>query len=137
MANFRAEVDKAVFATLNVQSLMDLATGGIFNTIAPSGAVFPIVIFNPLSKLDEYSFSGRYGNALYVVKAITDEQLSLVTASNIDGQIDTLMQDATLTITGFTHLLCRRMGDISFEEDISGAIRHHVGGQYRIIADEV
>ena len=53
-----------------------------------------------------------------------------------DTQIDTALQDATLTITGFNHVYCRRESDIYLTENVGGVMYQHIGGTYRIIGDE-
>jgi len=35
------------------------------------------------------------------------------------------------------HLLCRRESDVALVEELGGDVFHHVGGIYRIIADQV
>ena len=57
-------------------------------------------------------------------------------AGDIDTQIDSVMQDASLSITGHTLIECRRESDIYLVEDLDGVTYQHVGGLYRIIADE-
>ena len=135
MANARLQIDKAVYNVLNVASLQTLATGGIYNTMAPEGAAAPYVIFQAFSKIDEHSFDGRYANAVYMVKAVSRQRWPKE-ASDVDTQVDTLMEDATLSITGFSQLICRRENDVYLVEEEAGNIWHHIGGLYRIMADE-
>jgi hypothetical protein len=58
------------------------------------------------------------------------------TAGDIDTQIDSVMQDASLSITGHTLISCRREEDIYLAEDTGGVTYQHVGGLYRILADQ-
>ena len=53
-----------------------------------------------------------------------------------DTQIDSVMQDASLSISGHTQISCRREEDIYLAEDQDGVIYQHIGGLYRIIADQ-
>tara|TARA_Y100000310_G_scaffold126272_3_gene125052 strand:+ start:9152 stop:9562 length:411 start_codon:yes stop_codon:yes gene_type:complete len=135
MANFRLNADKAIFDVLNVEALHDLAAGGVFNTIAPQGTALPFVVYQFISKVDTHSFDGRYADSMYLVKAIADSPWPKP-AEDIDTQIDTLMEDAALSITGFNLLYCRRESDFWFPEDRSGKTLTHVGGTYRIMADQ-
>jgi len=50
--------------------------------------------------------------------------------------VDSVLQDASLSITGHTLLFCRREEDIYLAEDQGGVIYQHVGGLYRIRADQ-
>ena len=90
-----------------------------------------------MSKVDEYwSFSGgRGGSAIYMVKAISRSPWPKE-AGDIDTEIDSVMQDASLSVTGHSLLTCRRESDIYLTEDLNGVIYNHVGGLYRVIADQ-
>ena len=57
-------------------------------------------------------------------------------AATIDTQIDTLLQDATLTITGYGPIYCRRESDFYLPENVGGKVYQHQGGLYRVIADQ-
>ena len=98
--------------TLNVGSIVDVATGGVHNTTAPEHAQLPYVIFQAFSKIDDYySATKRGADALYMVKAISKSRWPKE-ANDIDTLIDTVLQDASLSISGFTLLCCRRQEDI-------------------------
>jgi hypothetical protein len=89
-----------------------------------------------MSKVDDYfAFTGRGGAAIYMVKAI-DRSIWPKGAGDIDTQIDSVMQDASLSITGHALLMCRRESDIYLTEDQAGIVYQHIGGLYRIIADQ-
>ena len=137
MANLRVNLDTAVYSVLNVESVTNEATGGVFNGIAPQGTAPPYVVFQAMSKVDEYwSFTGgRGGSAIYMVKAI-DRSPWPKSAGDIDTQVDSVMQDASLSITSHSLLWCRREEDVYLVEDQEGVIYQHVGGLYRITADQ-
>ena len=136
MANLRVNLDTAIFSTLNVASVTNEATGGVFNSVAPQGAEPPFVVFQVMSKTDDYfAYTGRGAEAVYMVKAI-DQSPWPKSAGDIDTQVDSVMQDASLSITGFSLLSCRREEDIYLVEDQEGVIYQHVGGLYRIVADQ-
>ena len=137
MANLRVNLDTAVFNTLNVSSVVNEATGGVFNSLAPQGIEPPFVVFQAMSKMGDYwAFSsGRGGSAVYMVKAISKSPWPKE-AGDIDTQIDSVMQDASLSVTGHSLLYCRREEDLYLVEDQGGVIYNHVGGLYRILADQ-
>ena len=136
MANLRVNLDTAIFSTLNVASVTNEATGGVFNSVAPQGAEPPCVVFQAMSKTDDYfAYTGRGAEAVYMVKA-SDQSPWPKAAGDIDTQVDSVMQDASLSITGFALLSCRREEDIYLVEDQEGVIYQHVGGLYRIVADQ-
>ena len=137
MANLRVNLDTAVYAVLNVASVTNEATGGVFNLLAPQGIEPPFVVFQAMSKVDEYwSFTGgRGGSAISMVKAISRSPWPKE-AGDIDTEIDSVMQDASLSVTGHSLLTCRRESYIYLTEDLNGVIYNHVGGLYRVIADQ-
>jgi len=136
MANLRVNLDTAVYDILNVAAVTNEATGGVFNGVAPQGTEPPFVVFQAMSKTDDYfAYTGRGGAAIYMVKAI-DRSPWPKAAGDIDTQIDSVMQDASLSITGHALLSCRREEDIYLVEDLAGVIYQHIGGLYRILADQ-
>ena len=136
MANLRVNLDTAVFDVLNIESITNEATGGVFNGVAPQGIDPPIVVFQAMSKVDDYfAYTGRGAAAVYMVKAISRSPWPKE-AGDIDTQIDSAMQDASLSITGYSLLMCRRESDIYLVEDQGGVIYQHIGGLYRILADQ-
>jgi hypothetical protein len=136
MANLRVNLDTAIYTVLNVESVVNEATGGVFNSLAPQDTSPPFVVFQAMSKVDDYfAFTGRGGSAIYMVKAI-DRSPWPKSAGDIDTQIDSVMQDASLSITGHALLSCRRESDIYLVENQDGVIYQHIGGMYRILADQ-
>ena len=135
MASLRTNLDKAIFDVLNVSAVHTAAPGGVYNTMAPLGTKPPYVVFQAVSKVDDYSFASRYAQALYQVKAVSRSPWPKE-ASDIDDDIDTALQNAVLTITGYLLLYVLRESDFYLVEAVDGTIWHNVGGNYRIWADE-
>lgn len=136
MANLRVNLDTAIYSVLNVEAVTNEATGGVFNSLAPQGTEPPYIVFQAMSKVDDYfAYTGRGGSAVYMVKAI-DRSPWPKGAGDIDTQIDSVMQDASLSITGHALLTCRRESDIYLIDDQAGVIYQHIGGLYRIDADQ-
>ena len=136
MANFRDEVEKAIYDTLNVSSVLDEATGGIWNTHVPPNVKPPCVVFQHISKLDDYpSFTIRGVGALYQIKVVSDSPWPKA-AIAIDTLIDSVMQDASLSMSSYSLLWCRRESDINLPEERGSEMWSGVGGLWSIIADE-
>ncbi len=141
MANFRASVDEAVYNNLNVESMISLALddgaiiGGVFNGVAPDNAKPPFVVFQFMTNPPNWTLSKRFGDGRYLVKAVSEKAWPKE-ASDIDTQIDTLMEEAALVIPGHYVIECRRVQDFSSPE-VDGSITwQHIGGIYRIQAGE-
>ena len=43
------------------------------------------------------------------------------------------MEDATITVTGWTHAWAVRNGSISYPEDVAGVPYYHVGGVWELM----
>jgi hypothetical protein len=135
MANLALEVDQALLGLLNVQAMIDLAKGGVWNTVVPPNVVYPYCMFQEIDEQTEHTFDGRFANALYQVKAVSKAR-SPKEAMDIDTQIDSLLEDASMTLSSFSLKFCRRESGIRNPELVGSEIWHHIGGIYRIIADE-
>ena len=135
MANARLEIDKALDAALNVTALLAVAPGGIHNSVVRPGSVSPWVVYQAMTLADEHTFSLRGANMLYLVKAVAESSWPKA-AMDVDTVIDSTLEDATLSITGFSQLLCWRERDFFIVEEAGGKAWQHIGGLYRIIADE-
>ena len=136
MANLRVNLDSAVYEKLNITAVTNEAVGGVFNQMAPEGPQTPFVVFQAMSKVDDYwSYTGRGGTAVYMIKVI-DESGWPKAAADIDTQIDSAMQDVALSVTGYALLQCRRESDIYLVENSEGRTFQHIGGLYRIEADQ-
>ena len=136
MANLRVNLDSAVYENLNITAVTNEAVGGVFNQMAREGTQTPFVVFRAMSKVDDYwSYTGRGGTAVYMIKVI-DESGWPKAAADIDTQIDSAMQDVALSVTGYSLLQCRRESDIYLVENSEGRTFQHIGGLYRIEADQ-
>ena len=136
MANLRVNLDTAVYSALNIATITNAALGGVFNTHAPQGTEPPYVVFQAMSKIDDYfAYTGRGAEAIYMVKAVARSPWPKE-AGDIDTKIDAAMQNASLSITDHSLIECRRESDIYLVEDLDGVIYQHIGGLYRVIADE-
>lgn len=106
-------------------------TASVYNEIAPRGAAAPYVIFGLQAGGDENMIPVRYKNYLYRIKAVSET--SMKNAGQIDAQIDALMHDTTLTVSGWQNFWCMRESDFRYVETTSeGRNIWHAGGVYRI-----
>ena len=137
MANPRPNVDKAIFDTLNVSAVLAVATGGVHNSLAPANVSPPYCIFQAVSNINGRTLGKRYANLTYMVKGVSKSPWPKE-AAEIDTEIDTLLESAALTVTGFTQVagMCIREEDLFFVEEDGGQIWTHQGGLYRIELEE-
>ena len=113
------------------------ATGyskSIYHQDAPEGAAFPYVIFQRQSGRPTEAFGAPsvMENDVWLVKAV-DHATSADTAESIAARIQTLLNDAALSISGASLLYLRRQSDIEYPEVANGERYAHVGSLYRLV----
>lgn len=128
-------VDAALVALLSGDAtLAALMTDGVFFDIAQSGATKFVVISQVIHE-DDYTFSGSFVERFtFLVKAV-ERSTSGTTVKTAAARIHTLLQDATLTVTGYGSMLCRRQERVRYTEvdEIDRDIRwQHRGGRYEV-----
>jgi hypothetical protein len=98
---------------------------------------YPFVVFfkQPRLDADHYSFSARtHRLQRYVVKAV-DYGPSKQRAQQIADNVDAVLTDSSLTLTGWHWRHCHRTGDVEYQETLpDGGVAWHVGGVYEITA---
>ena len=127
MADVQKALDDGVFAVLKADS--PLRPYGIYNTSVPEWVDrdLPVIVFQLMDAPVESTFGSRGFLCEVMVKAISRSPWPKE-ASTISSLIDTVMEDASLTVSGFTHLWSVRNGSIYFQEQINGINFVHSGG---------
>ena len=106
-------------------------TTSVYNAAVPMGASFGCVVFQLQGGGDYNETPRRRKELLYTVKAVS--ATSMQNAGLIDNQIDALLHEATLTVSGWTNYWTMREEDISYvETSPEGRNYWHSGGIYRI-----
>jgi hypothetical protein len=113
------------------------ATGfskSIYHAQAPVGAGFPFIILNKQSGVPTETMSDpdALEDDIWLVRA-TDRNTTADTAEAIAARVKALLNDATLTISGATHLYLRRQSDVEFLETTEGVRYAHSGALYRLV----
>jgi hypothetical protein len=122
----------AIYAKVNGTTGL---TGGVWRDRAPRGTPFPFAVMSaePVEVSDVLTGEAYFGGE-WTVKVV-DKGESATTADTVYATIHTALQNTTLTISGYTAMICRRRSFFSYDEDLEGGERaQHVGGTYRIMA---
>jgi len=111
-------------------------TASVYAYLAPENDNPPYVVYSNQSNVPAYTLSGTaFENALYLVKGVTAGP-GMGQAGSVAKQIDLALNDQALTITGYTHMLCRRESTVRYTEvDPGGQRWNHAGFLFRIQAD--
>ncbi len=108
----------------------------VYHQTIPQGASLPCVVFNLQAGTDNYTLKARsWRDRLVQVKGIAaspGDAPDTTAADDIAAAIDSLLTDGTLTITGATLLVMRRVSDVSYMEKTDAGLVAHAGGLYRI-----
>ena len=106
----------------------------VFHLRAPENENPPYVTFRRTTGVPKRTLKSIVHESLiYTIKAVTQEP-SAVAAANIMGRIDTLLDDQTWSVSGYTVKFSRRINDLSFTELGPGGQEYrHVGGMYHIL----
>jgi hypothetical protein len=132
-----SDIDSALVAKLQGDpTLAGLMPGGVFVDEAPAGLT-QFVIVSLVDAVDVAKFGGRaFEDALVLVKAV--EKKPATGSGNIKAaaaRIDAVLEDAVLTVAGYTPMACYREARVRTTEvdEIDPSIRwFHRGGHYRV-----
>lgn len=129
------EVDAAIYSTLNGDAtLLTSATGGIWRMVAPENTTGVYIVFQLIgaqNDLHTFMTDKRVVSLRYQIKAI-ERGYSASTARAAMARIDTLLNDAALSVTPYTLLQCRREAAIPdmLERLDNEEVYQHVGATY-------
>jgi hypothetical protein len=104
----------------------------IYYQVAPEGATTPFVILSKQSGTPTESFGdpSALENDIWLIKAV--DSGSVDNAEAVQARIATLLNDATLSISGATLLYLRRQSDVDYSEVANGVVYRHAGSLYRL-----
>lgn len=132
-----SEIDAAVVAKLaGDATLIGVLTDGVWVDQAPEGSTkFAIVTLQHETDVYVQPAQSAFEDGLYLVKAVvraTDKADIKVAAARIQA----LLQDATLSITGYRSVNVQRVERIRYSEvdDVTNVIWQHRGGLYQVLA---
>lgn len=144
MPSDSANVDAAVIAKLvGDATLASLAPHGVYRDVAGSymdagtlKRATRFVVISQLAHDDNYEFQREAWERFeYLVKAV-DYNKSPFNAQAAAQRIHVLLQDATLTITGYNQMVLQRTERVGFAEpdaDNADARWQHWGGRYELL----
>ena len=112
------------------------ATGyakAIYHDQAPQNAQYPLVVFARSSGVptDTFHTPGAYETDVWLVKGI-DRSSSSDVVESIAARIQTLLNDAALSISGRTLMMLRRQSDVEYPEVTNGESFKHSGSLFRV-----
>lgn len=108
--------------------------GGIHEGFAPEKKPYPLLVYSMVSDVYGFTWGALEHHALFDIRVISRGS---VEANNLDALVLTTLNDAALSVTGQSTLLCRRVADLSDQdEDDEGRKVYVVGGTYEVWTDQ-
>jgi hypothetical protein len=106
----------------------------IYYQQAPQGAGFPFVILNKQAGTPTEAFGDpdALDTDIWLVKAV-DKNTTADTAEAVQDRVKTLLNDATLSISGATLQYLRRQSDVEYSEVEDAVTYRHAGSLYRLV----
>ena len=107
-------------------------TASVYHLVAGRSESYPCVVWQQQGGGDENDHPTRTKDLLYTIKAVS--HTSATEAGNVDAQIDALLHDKTLTVSGWSvNFWTMRETDVEYAEpDGAGGYYYHTGGVYRV-----
>jgi len=130
-------IDSALIAKLGADAtLLALCPNGVYYAEAPAGST-RFVIVSLIDEADALQFGGRsFEDALYLVEARMLSTIAGADPKAAAARIDVLLEQQSLTASGYTWMTCHREGRIRLTEvdAVDPSIRwYRRGGNYRVV----
>ncbi len=129
-------LNKGIYDTLKAGTALTSLLGGtaIYYEQAPDNAAYPYVVFSIQGGGDLNLSPSRMKDVLYFVRGYS--KVSPAMAGSIDAQLDALLHNKTITVTGWSNYNTQRETDIENSEvDNANQMIYMAGGVYRISID--
>lgn len=146
MTQVTNEVEAAIHAALLASSQLAATITGwgatrLFNTAADQGAAFPRVVFKDVTPPAEggirYNFGSRRVSTRYLFRIVgVVDELAGLTSGTIDNAIDDTLHDASLSLSPFALLVCRRVANVNEPITVDGRSFRERGGLYEVAVTE-
>jgi hypothetical protein len=128
-------VQAALYARLNGQ-LATLGLTGAYYRLAPLKTTCPFVVFSKQSGTPlQRGLGGDVAadNLVYLVKVIDGPTESNLRAAAIMADVNDILDNRPLAVTGHNNVLLQRISDVEYDETDSGQTWQSVGAEYRLI----
>ena len=115
-----------------LKGIYDKATGSTFSTAiggrlyvyeAPQNPTYPYCVFEQISGIKDRDFLDKLEDVLVQFK-IVDSSDGITTISDAETKLFTLYDEASLTVTGYTHILMERQSNnlLKMQSEVDDAI---------------
>jgi hypothetical protein len=113
----------AIYSTLNTAG-----TVPVYDTLGPQGTQPPYAVYQLQAAVDDYTFTSSEFSADVTVKVLSNRTWP-GESRIVYGHLHDALQDAGLSIPGFSAMRCRRTSRIEYQDS---DLYWHSGGIYRV-----
>lgn len=128
---------KALFAAIYSKfvgsELEPLILGGMHNTISPEGEIFPIVVFQVVSAIPDWTFSEDFENILLQFNIFDKAQSPLGICNDYEALV-ALYDDCVLLVSGWENISMQREDHNLARDEENGVWQYSI--QYRILLEK-
>lgn len=129
-------LETAIYSTLAAGTALTTTLGGtaIYNNLAPRDKALPYVIFSQQSGREDDETPRRTLTFRYLVKGVAN---SMSAAGTVADQVDTLLHDNALSVSGWTNYWMHRETTVRYIETTdAGEHIGHAGAVYTVRLSE-
>ena len=130
-------IDEALMTLLKGDATLMALVEGVYNTAAPDdeeaglAVDYPLVVFQQVSSVDDYTLSARVRTSYLYQVRVVDKDGDREGINDALDRIEALLMDTEI-VAGAT-LYCRREGHLPYMAEMdSGVMYQQVGATYRI-----
>lgn len=125
-----AKIKQALVATMRADTPLRTAVNGFHESFAPAKENYPFVTYNRVSAPYDYDWSGVIIRSYWDIRVWSR---SSVEAEDLDALVSTVLNDASLAVSGQSTLICRRYADLGDRDvDEEGQPIFMAGGTYTV-----
>lgn len=125
-----APIKQALVATMRAETALRTAVNGFHEAFAPAKVDYPFITYQRISAPYEYDWGSVMFRTYWDIKAWSRDP---VEAETLDALVSSVLNDASLTVTGQSTLICRRYTDFGDRDvDEEGRPVFMAGGSYTI-----
>jgi hypothetical protein len=130
-----ALVDGVVNTLQADATLASAAPSGVWRHIAPEGMTGVYVVVTPQINMASYEMGGEVYEVQRVQVKAVHESTTGASAQTAADRVDVLLNQVTLTISGFTCMTCHRVETFEYVERTPTSVYQHRGSDYELWAD--
>lgn len=127
-------IKQALVAALRANNTLKNSVSGFYEGFAAPNKPYPFVVYNMVFAPYDFAWGSVMLRTAFDVYVFGEDSVG---ANNVDALVSGTLHNATLSVSGQSTLICRRVGDLSSQDmDEEGKKVYQIGGTYEIWTDQ-